>query len=148
MYYVRWRVPLILCVDTHLTTGPDLNKRRGEREKQTNCTKKREINRQDGNTEGKGVEEEEESIVCQIEITGYEKRPILVAFFCSKDFFDGNRQRKKHLLWMCVCAKRKESIKVKQINEERERRKTNNETNKQPSRTLFSTHHACTTLSR
>lgn len=57
-------------------------KRRGE--KQTNCTEKREINRQDGNTEEKGVGEE--SIVCQIEITGYEKRPILVAFFCSKDF--------------------------------------------------------------
>lgn len=55
MYYVWWRLPLLLCVDTHLTTGPDVNKRK-EEEKQTNCTKKkkwREINRQDGNTEEK-----------------------------------------------------------------------------------------------
>jgi hypothetical protein len=55
----------LICMK-RITTDPDVNKR-----KQI-CTKKK-------NTEGKN--KKKKSIKCQIEITGYEKRPILFAFF-------------------------------------------------------------------
>lgn len=150
MYYIRWRLLLVLCVDTHLTTGPDVNKRKERKKNKQTVQRKRRKKKEEKSTDKMGILKNKRSrrihCMCQIEITGYEKRPILVAFFCSKDFFLTGIDSEKTLA-MDVCEE-KESIKVKQINEEREEEEkpTMKQTNSHQGH--FLTHQTCTRLSR
>jgi hypothetical protein len=52
-------------------------------------------------------EEQKENPLCQIEITGYEKRPILFVFFLSKDLY-GKSEKKSQKMYKSKTNKQKE----------------------------------------
>lgn len=70
------------CVSL-LATDPDVNKRKRTEQRKSVQRKKQKKKKKKKNTEEGRTKAGEKSIMCQIEITGHEQRPILFAFFSS-----------------------------------------------------------------